>query len=131
MESIEAKLWDFIVDNNIATEDEVTLVTYINGWSEETMTDIIYARTGLRSYEQCVNDGFSGTNDLDRYYGIDEDSRKDHAREVISDKFPDVDSDLIEEFIEDYFGSDSTDGQIVDEFEDFLSDRTDDESDED
>lgn len=124
-------LCDFIVDNNIATEEEVTLVTNINGWSEETMTDIIFARTGLRSYEQCVDDGFSGTNDLDRYYGIDEDSLKDNAREVISGEFPDVDSDLIEEFIDDYFDSDSTDEQIVDEFEDFLSDRTDDESDED
>lgn len=131
MRSIEAMLCDFIVDNNIATEEEVTLVTNINGWSEETMTDIIFARTGLRSYEQCVDDGFSGTNDLDRYYGIDEDSLKDNAREVISGEFPDVDSDLIEEFIDDYFDSDSTDEQIVDEFEDFLSDRTDDESDED
>ena len=29
-ESIEAMLWDFIVDNNIATEDEVRLVSDIN-----------------------------------------------------------------------------------------------------
>lgn len=50
-ESIEAMLWDFIVDNNIATEDEVGLVTDINGLNEKTMTDIIYAKTGLRSYE--------------------------------------------------------------------------------
>ena len=131
MESIEAMLYDFIVDNNIATEDEVKLVTNINGWSEETMTDIIFARTGLRSYEQCVDDGYTGTDDLDRYYGIDEESHKDHAREVISDKFPNADPDLVEEFIENYFDSDSTDEQIADEFEDFLSDRTDDESDED
>lgn len=40
-DSIEAMLWDFIVDNNIATEDEVRLVSDINGWNEETMTDII------------------------------------------------------------------------------------------
>lgn len=56
MESIEAMLWDFIVDNNIATEDEVRLVTDINGLSENTMTDIIYAKTGLRSYEQCTEE---------------------------------------------------------------------------
>ena len=124
-------LCDFIVDNNIATEEEVTLVTNINGWSEETMTDIIFARTGLRSYEQCVDDVYTGTDDLDRYYGIDEDSLKDNAREVISGEFPDVDSYLIEEFIDDYFDSDSTDEQIADEFEDFLLDRTDGESDED
>ena len=131
MRSIEAMLCDFIVDNNIATEDEVTLVTNINGWSEETMTDIIFARTGLRSYEQCVNDGYYGTNDLDRLLLNRRKSRKDNAREVISDIFPDVGSDLIEEFIEYYFDSDSTDGQIIGEFAVFLSDRTDDKSDED
>lgn len=72
-ESIEAMLLDFIVDNNIATEDEVRLVSNINGWNEETMTDIIYAKTGLRSYEQCKDEGYSGTDELDSYYCLDED----------------------------------------------------------
>ena len=48
-ESIEAMLWDFIVDNNIATEDEVGLVSDINGLNEQTMTDIIYSKTGIAS----------------------------------------------------------------------------------
>ena len=70
--SIESMLWDFIVDNNIATESELQLVTDINGWNEETMADIIYARTGLRSYEQCKDEGYSGTDELDIYYCLDE-----------------------------------------------------------
>ena len=70
-ESIEAMLWDFIIDNNIATEDEVRLVTNINDWNEETMTDIIYAKTGLRSYEQCKDEGYSGTDELDSYYCLE------------------------------------------------------------
>lgn len=80
-ESIEAMLWDFIVDNNIATEDEVRLVTDINGWNEEAMTDIIYARTGLRSYEQCVDDGYSGTDELDSYYCLDEEEDDEEEEE--------------------------------------------------
>ena len=75
-ESIEAMLWDFIVDNNIATEDEVGLVSDINGLNEDTMTDIIYAKTGLRSYEQCKDEGYSGTDELDSYYCLDEDEEK-------------------------------------------------------
>ena len=71
--SIESMLWDFIVDNNIATESELQLVTDINGFNEKTMTDIIYARTGLRSYEQCKDEGYSGTDELDSYYCLDED----------------------------------------------------------
>ena len=58
-------LWGFIVDNNIATENEVRLVSDINGGNEETRRDNIYARTGLRSYEQCKDEGYSGTDELD------------------------------------------------------------------
>ncbi len=80
-ESIEAMLWNFIIDNNIATEDEVRLVTDINGWSEDTMTDIIYAKTGLRSYEQCKDEGYSGTDELDSYYCLDEDEEDNEEEE--------------------------------------------------
>lgn len=71
-ECIEAMLWDFIVDNNIATDDEIRLVSDINGLNEKTMTDIIYAKTGLRCYEQCKDEGYSVTDDLDSYYCLDE-----------------------------------------------------------
>lgn len=70
--SIEFMLWDFIIDNNIATESELQLVTDINGWNEETMNDVIYAKIGLRSYEQCKDEGYSGTDELDSYYCLDE-----------------------------------------------------------
>lgn len=81
MESIEAMLWDFIVDNNIATEEEVRLVTDINGLSESTMTDIIFARTGNRSYEQCKDDGYSGTDELDSYYCLDEEDNEEEEED--------------------------------------------------
>ena len=79
--SIESMLWDFIIDNNIATESDLQLVTDINGWNEETMTDIIYARTGLRSYEQCKDEGYSGTDELDSYYCLDEEEEEDEEEE--------------------------------------------------
>lgn len=70
--SIESMLWDFIIDNNIATESELQLVTSINGLSEETMNDVIYAKKGLRDYEQCMSEGYTGTDELDSYYCLDE-----------------------------------------------------------
>ena len=79
--SIVSMLWDFIVDNNIATDNEVLLVLHINGFNEETMTDIIYARTGLRSYEQCKDEGYSGTDELDSYYCLDEYEEEDEDEE--------------------------------------------------
>lgn len=48
------KLYDFIINNDIATEEEITLVTNINGYSEDTLQDIIRVRTEYRSMEQCI-----------------------------------------------------------------------------
>ena len=45
-------LYDKIIEYGIATEAEINLVTDINGWNEEAMNDIIYARTGYRDIEQ-------------------------------------------------------------------------------
>ena len=46
------QIWDYIVETGIATEDECQLVTDINGYNEESLNDIIYAKTGYRSIEQ-------------------------------------------------------------------------------
>lgn len=44
--------WDFLIDNCIATEEEIKLVTSINGYNETSLNDILYVRTGYRSIEQ-------------------------------------------------------------------------------
>lgn len=79
--SIESMLWDFIIDNNIATESELQLVTSINGWTEETMNDVIYAKKGLRSYDQCKDEGYSGTDELDSYYCLDEEDNEEEEED--------------------------------------------------
>ena len=79
--SIESMLWEFIIDNNIATESELQLVTSINGLSEETMNDVIYAKKGLRDYEQCTSEGYTGTNELDSYYCLDEEEDNEEEEE--------------------------------------------------
>jgi hypothetical protein len=43
---------DRIVELGIATEEEVNLVITINGWNEESLNDILYARTGYRNISQ-------------------------------------------------------------------------------
>lgn len=45
-------MYEILLDERIATEDEINLVTDINGWNEGSMLDILYARTGLRSFDQ-------------------------------------------------------------------------------
>ena len=51
MNDIEST-WDFLVDTAIATEQELHLVTCINGYSMESLNDVIYVRTAYRNVEQ-------------------------------------------------------------------------------
>lgn len=48
-------MFDYIIENGYATEEEVKLVTYINGFNEESLNNILEVRTGL-SYEQLMED---------------------------------------------------------------------------
>ena len=48
----ENELFDRIINDGIATESEVDLVTDIVGYSIETLNQIIYVRTGYRNIEQ-------------------------------------------------------------------------------
>lgn len=45
-------IYDFIIEYGIATEDEINLVTSINGYNESALNDIIFVRTGYRDMEQ-------------------------------------------------------------------------------
>lgn len=52
-------LWySTLIENNIATEEEISLVCSINGQNEESFLDIVYSRTGFRSWEQLKSDGY-------------------------------------------------------------------------
>lgn len=51
--SIE-KIWNTIIEYNIATENELMLITSILGYNEETLNQVIYARTGYRDIEQYL-----------------------------------------------------------------------------
>lgn len=54
MEKMKEKIdqmWEWLVDEGIATEEELQLVTDINGYSIETLNDVLYARTGYRDQE--------------------------------------------------------------------------------
>lgn len=52
------RYWDVLIEDDVATQEELQLVTCINGFKEETLDDVLYARTGYR--------------DLDQYEGVEE-----------------------------------------------------------
>lgn len=46
------ELWNFLENSGIATYDEMDLVTDINGYTVDSLEDILYARTGYRNLKQ-------------------------------------------------------------------------------
>lgn len=48
--------WDAITELGIATDDELGLVTALNGRSTSVLLDVLYIRTGYRSLEQLLDE---------------------------------------------------------------------------
>lgn len=44
--------WDAMVESGVATEEELSLVTDLNGYSIETLNDILYCRVGENDVEE-------------------------------------------------------------------------------
>jgi len=46
--------WDFCLEHEIASKDELVLVTKLNGYDWESIMDVIYVRTGYKDIEQYI-----------------------------------------------------------------------------
>lgn len=49
-------LWDVMIEYGIATEEELQLITSINGYNEEALNSVLYVRTGYRNIEQFIEE---------------------------------------------------------------------------
>ena len=50
-------MWDIIVhEYGIATEEELSLVTAIDGYNEDTLNNVIYVRTGYNDIYQLIEE---------------------------------------------------------------------------
>jgi len=54
MKDRKSEIWDYIVNNGIATDEELKLVTCIMGYNEEALNSVIYARTAYHDMEQLI-----------------------------------------------------------------------------
>lgn len=50
----ENTIYNFIIENGFASEKTLQVVTCINGYSVQTLNDVIYATTGYHSMEQYI-----------------------------------------------------------------------------
>ena len=51
-------LWDNLLEFSFATEEELQLVTSINGSTIESLESVLYVRTGYRSWEQYIEEHY-------------------------------------------------------------------------
>ena len=50
------ELWNWLVEQGIATDEELRLVTDIAGHSIGTLNGVIFSRTGYRDYDQMKDE---------------------------------------------------------------------------
>ncbi len=54
MDDYTSELYDYLIDMSICTENELALLTSINGTNSDTLEAALYSRTGYRSLEQIT-----------------------------------------------------------------------------
>lgn len=51
-----SETYEYLIDHEYFTKDELDLVTNINGWNVESLNDCIYARYGYHDLEQLLDE---------------------------------------------------------------------------
>jgi predicted nucleic acid-binding protein len=76
-------IWTLLVDSGHFTDEELKLVTCINGYNEESINDAIHARTGFHDIEQLFSEDLKMLKDYDISFDGEEDEDGEESPESI------------------------------------------------
>ena len=62
--------YNYLIDMEIVSEDALRLVTYINGYNEDTLDSVLYCQTGYRDLEQYLY--YEDNDTFKEYYSQDD-----------------------------------------------------------
>ena len=48
--------WDYLIENGLASEETLRVVTNINGYSLDTLESVLYALEGYHSFSQYLDE---------------------------------------------------------------------------
>lgn len=68
-------MWDMLVNAGVVSEETLQVVTSINGYSEDTLCDVLYAVEGYHDFEQWAEDNLP-------WWDIDDGEDDDEESEV-------------------------------------------------
>lgn len=74
----EQEIYDYLLEMGIASEEELDIVTGINGFSEETLNSVIYYKTAYQDIEQYLE-----CEDKEKYEEFYGDNEEDEDEEGI------------------------------------------------
>lgn len=66
--------YNYLLDTNIAEEQTLQVVTDINGYSIDTLDDVLYVLTGYRNIAQYLE--YEDTETYKEYYSKDEEDEE-------------------------------------------------------
>ena len=75
MTTEETLIYNFILDNELTTQEALNLATSCSGYNVETLNHVIYYFTGYHDIEQlynCEPDGLYFSDEVLNFYGLDE-----------------------------------------------------------
>lgn len=67
--------YDYIIDMGIASEETLRVITDINGYSEETLDDVLYCQTTYRDLEQYMC--YCDKENYNIYFSEDDEDEED------------------------------------------------------
>jgi hypothetical protein len=59
--------YNYLIDYEIVSQETLEIITNINGYTEETLDDILYCVSGYRNIEQYLE--YEDKNTYNEYYG--------------------------------------------------------------
>lgn len=72
-EDFREKMWDCLYEVVGVSEETIRIVIDINGYNEDTLRDILYAKTGYRDFDQIEEDFYGEVDDEEDEEEEDED----------------------------------------------------------
>lgn len=67
--------YDYLIDYNIASEETLNIITSINGYTEETLNDVLYCVTGYHDIEQYTQ--YEDKETYRQYFDDDDDEEEE------------------------------------------------------
>ena len=68
-------IYDFIIENELTSEDALNLLTRVSGYNVEILNNAIYCLTAYHDIEQlwnCEKDNFYFNDDIKDFYELEE-----------------------------------------------------------